>query len=268
MNALKKILSLSVYSGYIKHEKPLSILIVSKPESGKTEMLLKFSRNKKILTLTDATAFGIRRDVVPAVRAGEINHILIPDLLKPLNRSRDAVNDFVTILNSLIEEGIGDITTYNEKQISEDRKEMAQCGILTSITPEELMDRRRKWGKLGFLSRAIPISYRYSKESVEKILGFISNQNYKDDKDYITFNDLPNKKQDIELSLEKAKYIIKKAVVPAQAEGLYGFRTARQFIVLLKSNALMNGRTYVNDNDVEEIEKLLYWINFELKEIK
>ena len=260
MDALEKILGLAIYSGYVKYEKPISILIVAKPESGKTEMLLKFSRNKKVLMLTDATAFGIRRDVVPSVRAKEINHIIIPDLLKPINRNRDTVNDFITILNSLIEEGIGDITTYNEKQLSDDKKELAQCGLLTSITSEELMDKRRKWGKLGFLSRAIPISYSYSKESVEKILGFISEQKYRNEKDYIIFNNLPSDKIDIKLDTEKAKYIINKAVVPSQAEGLYGFRTARQFITLLKSNALMNNRTYVNEDDVKEIEKLLYWI--------
>lgn len=263
MEILDKMISLAIYSGYIKGEKPLSLIIVAKPESGKTESLMKFSKNKKIMILSDATAFGLRRDVVPAVRSGNLNHILIPDLLKPLNRGRDAVNDFVTLLNSLTEEGVGNIATYNE--LIEGNKELVTCGLLTSITNDAMNDKRRNWAKLGFLSRSIIISYAYSKESVEKILGYLQEQTYTKENNSIILN-LPNEKVDIMLGYERAKYISDKIVIPAKKEGLYGFRATKQGNVMLKAHALMDNRNIVNDDDVKQIEKIIYWINFELKE--
>lgn len=263
MEILDKLISLAIFSGYIKGEKPLSVIIVALPESGKTETLMKFAKNKKIMILSDATAFGIRRDVIPAVRSGHLNHIIIPDLLKPLNRGRDAVNDFVTLLNSLTEEGVGNIATYNE--IIEGNKELVTCGLLSSITADAMNDKRRNWGKLGFLSRSIIISYAYSKVSVEKILGYLQEQTYTKEKNDIIL-DLPNEKKDILLSSERAKYISDKIIIPAQKEGLYGFRATKQGNVMLKAHALLNGREEVNDDDVKAIEKIIYWINFELKE--
>lgn len=269
LDFLKELLDLAIYSGYVKYEKPVSVLIVASPESGKTEMLKKYSKNKGVLTMTDVSAYGIRRDIIPAVKDGQIKHIIIPDLLKPLNRNWGAVSDFITLMNSLIEEGVGNISTFYES-MKKIETCLYPCGVLTSITNAEIMDRRRKWAKIGFLSRVIPVSYLYSKEVTERVLGSIRTQDYVDEqkqKHVDIILDLPNKEVEIELDEKFAGYIIDKTTVISQLQGLYGFRMARQFNTLLKASALKRGSNIVEQQDVDLVERLLYWINLDLNPV-
>lgn len=267
MDFLKEMVELVIFSGYVKHEEPISLMIVGNPESAKTKMILKYSKNKGIKVLTDATAYGIRMEVMPYVRRGEIKHLIIPDFLKPVNKNPASVADFVSIMNALIEEGVGNISTFNQKMEDGD-DELAKCGLITSITSDLMKDKRRynKWKHMGFISRMIPISYSYTKETVEEILGYIKRQDYKNENESIML-DLPKRKEDVKLSEKYSGYIINKVQFIAEAQEKYGFRMARQFNTLLKASALKDGRHKVEKKDVLKVRDLLYWINFELKEI-
>jgi hypothetical protein len=81
------ITKLTAYTAYVKTvPKPNSLIMIAQPESGKTEVMKKFAINKNMAYLSDVTAFGIQRDYLSKIEAGEIRHIIIPDLLKPLSR--------------------------------------------------------------------------------------------------------------------------------------------------------------------------------------
>jgi len=56
---LEKLIEVTLFTGWIKDERPVSLLIVADPESGKTELVKKTKRVKGVLYLTDATAYGI-----------------------------------------------------------------------------------------------------------------------------------------------------------------------------------------------------------------
>ena len=84
LDALEKTVKAVLYSAYVKGEKSLSLLIVAKPESAKTAVLKKYRENKGIVYLTDCTAYGLTRDILPKTSSGEIKHILIADLITPL----------------------------------------------------------------------------------------------------------------------------------------------------------------------------------------
>lgn len=65
-------------SPHIKNEKPLSLLIVAKPESGKSSAMKQYRENKGIAYLTDCTAYGLTRDVLPKIVTGEIKNYYDP----------------------------------------------------------------------------------------------------------------------------------------------------------------------------------------------
>jgi hypothetical protein len=71
---------------YLKDQKPDSLIVIAKPESGKIEVMKRFRTNKNVAYLSDVTAFGIQRDYLSKIEAGEVRHIIIPDLFKPLSR--------------------------------------------------------------------------------------------------------------------------------------------------------------------------------------
>ena len=102
LDALKTMIECALISPYIKDEKPLSLLIVAKPESGKSTILKLYRGNKGIVYLTDCTAYGLTRDVLPKILNNDIKTIMIPDLLTPLSKQTKTRKSFVAFLNGLI----------------------------------------------------------------------------------------------------------------------------------------------------------------------
>jgi hypothetical protein len=59
LEELEKPIEVTLFTDYIKDERPVSLIIIAEPESGKTELVKKAKRVKGVLYLTDATAWGI-----------------------------------------------------------------------------------------------------------------------------------------------------------------------------------------------------------------
>ena len=109
---LEEILALALYSGHIKDEQALSVLLISdRPEAGKSKMAMKFYGNQGVAFLSDATAYALWRDYYKEIESGQIKHLIIPEFLAPLSRKSETVQSFVATLQMLIEEGIMEIHT-------------------------------------------------------------------------------------------------------------------------------------------------------------
>jgi hypothetical protein len=263
LDSLIDIVTLTLYTAYVKNvQKPNSLLIIARPESGKTEVLKKFIPNKNLVYLSDATAFGIERDYLSKIESGEIHHIIIPDLLKPLSRKESTVKTFITLMNGLIEEGLASTSTYAIRRISNNP---VKCGIITAITGDEMRDQRHSWGRLGFLSRTVPFSYSYSMESVKKVFDYILGLDFLEERNI----ELKMPKQDVSIRLPRkyAQEILPSTATIAQAQETYGFRLQKQFQALLQASALEEDRTSVNSRDVERVLHLMNWVNFDEKTI-
>lgn len=262
LEPLVLMITLTLYTAYIKNvPKPNSLLIIAKPESGKTEVLKKFIQNKNIAYLSDVTAFGIERDYLSKIEAGEIRHIIIPDLLKPLSRKESTVRTFITLMNALIEEGIASASTYVTRRTSEKH---VKCGIITAITGEELRDQRHNWGRLGFLSRTVPFSYSYGMETVKKVFDYILGLDYLREHD-IELKRIPKQDKVIKLPRRYAQAILPSTAAIAKAQKTYGFRLQKQFQALLQASALEKSRKSVNSQDVDRLLPLMNWVNFDAK---
>jgi hypothetical protein len=259
LEPLVDIVTLTLYTAYIKNvPKPNSLLIIARPESGKTEILKKFIPNKNIVYLSDVTAFGIERDYLSKIESGEIRHLIIPDLLKPLSRKESTVKTFITMMNALIEEGIASASTYAMRRTSDKH---VKCGIITAITGEELSDQRHNWGRLGFLSRIVPFSYSYGLETVKKVFDSILGLDYLRERD-IELKRIPKQDMEIKLPRRYAQAILPSTATIAKAQKTYGFRLQKQFQALLQASALEKGRRRVNSLDVDRVLHLMNWVNF------
>jgi hypothetical protein len=263
LDALIDMLRLVIMSAYIRNvPTPVSLLIISRPESGKTEVMKKFKINKNIAYLSDVTAFGIQRDYLDEIERGEVRHIMIPDLLKPLSRKASTVNTFITFMNSLIEEGVAAVSTYATRRL--DSKHV-KCGLIAAITTGEFEDHRHKWERLGFLSRTIPFSYSYGIPTVNKIFQHIIGLGYLDERDIKL--DTPKEDKEIKLPAKYAQAILPSTATIARARKTYGFRLQKQFQALLQASALQWHRKAVNKTDVERVLRLMDWVNFDEKPI-
>lgn len=252
---LKKIVECALISPYIKDEKPTSLLIVAKPESGKSSAMKQYQENKGVVYITDCTAYGITRDILPKIVSGDIKTIMIPDLITPLSKQTKTRQSFIAFINNLIEEGVAKIRTYS---MVWDRD--AKANVITAVTDQALRDGRHGWAKMGFLSRFIVFSYCYSLSTVTEILNYYSEHGLKTESSNVK---LLKGEVDIELPREIADKLNPIAMTLGKQFELYGFRAKINFRSLLKCLAYRNGRKVVTEEDFQEFLELADYMNFD-----
>jgi len=255
LKPITEIIKLTLATGWIKNERQVNLLLSSKPESGKSLVIQLFQKIPKTIFKTDCTAYGILRDHLRELESGEVKFIIIPDLLKPLSRKSATVTDFLAFMNALLEEGVVSISTY---AIKLERKNI-RCGLITSLPEFELLDRRRRWMRIGFMSRMLPFTYSFSEHMVNEIFEKIQKR------EYITYKDviLKLKEKEIILEPELAKELELDARMVGKAQKLYGFRAMRQLQTLAMASALLENRQKVEKADIEKIKFFTRWINFD-----
>lgn len=249
-----EILRTVVASGYVRNAYPLSCLLVAPVGAGKTCSVKKIIGNG-ILGLSDVTPYGLVK-LLPEIRAKEIKHIVIFDLVQPFSRSRYIVNNLIGFLNSLIEEGIFRISTGFIEV-----REPIKLGLIAATTKRELLDKRRGWLGIGFISRMLPVSWSYSEFDVIQILQDLAN------------NSIPQiNPAEVKLRARNVKEnpeIFQKLIPYAQAIDAHErdkplpFRRLNQLKIFLMARALLNGRNQVTEEEFQEFVRLARWINYE-----
>lgn len=266
---LEHILKLALLTPYIKGERPVSLLIAARVESGKTELIKKadVGVDNGVVYLNDVTAWGIQNKYLDKIVSGEIKTIVIPDLITPLSRSSDTVETLISFLNGLIEEGVCELQTF-ARSISLSMP--ARCNLITCIAKEFLEDRRHRWTKVGFMSRVIPVSYEYGASSIYAIMQSIARREYRNEENFSNLN-FPDEPIEInlpeEIALKIASYAPQIVDAGHFAHALYGFRLQKQLQTLCMANTLLEGRETTNDFDFDTIVTLGDFMNFNYRQI-
>lgn len=269
---IERLIELSLMSGYIKDgTAPLSLNLISYPETAKTKMIIKFSCPHTVET-SDLSAKPISDVIIPKLRNDEIHHIVIPDMVKVLSHRETTVNATITFLNTLMEEGIKQNLFFGQMFEFNERK---KCGLITAITFDYFYKMFRKWLQIGFTSRFLPVSFEYSKDTVFKINDAIQKN--------LMFNEIKKmkkiRKTKIEIPNEIASWINLQTgeIVKAQSNEsivvsvrggkqkripikMYGFRLHRQLRKLSMTIALSDGQKSVNWEHANELKELLDYI--------
>ena len=267
VNRISKLIELVLRTAYLVGEKPVSLALVSdRPESGKTQMIKQFDKNKKIGFVTDATAFGIWRDFKDKLENNQVNHLLFPDFLTAISRQRATVDSLITTLNPLIEEGLAELHTGFLKPLKITSPH--PIGIILAMIKAPFDKNKANWEGNGFLSRLLVCSYKYSDSTVKEIFISILNGEYRGESAInIKF---PDSNIEVNCSIEHGAHIVSlmNRIITKDSEiAVYGFRMLKDMRRLAMANALIDGRDYVNSNDVEMVETLCFHLNEEYREI-
>ena len=262
LSDIELLVSLTLLSAYIKDEKPLSALIVSKVESGKSALLSKFSDNPKTAWITDATAWGIAKHYGTELKKGNIRHLLFPEFSIPIGRSFETVQMLDNFLCGLIEEGIGEIVSFKYRAQT---KAPYGCGVIICLSNQDFKKKEKSWFRVGLMSRLFPISYDYTEETVSNIMSYIKDRAYHNENKILL--DLP-KEDTVNITLPRDKadeleHITKEMVAGTE---LYGFRWQRHLQRLAMASALMRGVDTVADEDIEIVTHLKKYMNKDCEE--
>jgi hypothetical protein len=266
---IRKIVKLGIASSYLKDEETyLNILLVANPEAGKTSILLSFdfSKLKNVYTFTDMTKSSIQTFIKKLNNPKEeLKYVILPDLVSVFSHGKDTRRALVGLLNVAIEEGVREVSTYISGLVDiKSLKEPVKFGLATGVTKQVLLNMARYWRGIGFISRLLPVSYDYTKEQIEEIREYIASS-----KEIFTKKEVLKLKPksvecDKDYVLHFEPYINKLSI----AQMLYGFRYTRQFRIMLKANALLRGSDKVTDKDVEEVERLMKWVNLDFNKLE
>lgn len=250
---LTEMLKLALWTAYIEPEngvKQVSIMVVSKVESGKTSILEQFIDNNGIFYATNLTEFGLLNRRREELVRGEFKHIIVPDFIKTMNQKRDTVNTLITFLNSYIEEGVSSISTY-AYDLRLDKP--IRGGLLTTIAVQDFNRMKKQLAAVGFLSRMIILSYSYSQDHIQQI--FLNIARAQGDWQKLTY-EFPEEPVPVSIPEDLAASMIPAAQEIGNRYGAYGFRAHKNFMSLAKAAALSDKRDIVSKADTERILQL------------
>jgi hypothetical protein len=138
--------------------------------------------------------------------------------------------------------------------------------LITTIAESDFLRKSHRWYEIGFLSRAIPLTYSYSASTKMEIYERIATS---DDITEIPPKEiwLPRVSVGIKPNKELNLKLIELAVEMEKWEKVYGFRRQEQLQTLMMANALKNHRFEVIKEDYSKVLELSKYINLNFKEI-
>ena len=257
---LELAIKIALYTAVVKNENPVSIMLVAPVEHGKTEILKKFAFINTVKIISDFNTFMFA-DFATEYQMNQKATIVIPDFLRIVKKKYSTQSNALTILNAITEEG-----WMGKLPLGQTISKPIKANVITALTQDEMMDKRHKWAKLGFLSRFIPMSFSYNNATKQQIREYIKDRIYHTDKIQEFELDMKNK-IDVVLPKDLAQIIEEITLNIAEKDNLTGFRLQRQLQVMCMGCALMNTRSVVNISDVEIIQQISEFINFNFKQI-
>lgn len=250
---LDKIIECAILSPYIQGEHPISLLIVAKPESGKTSSLKRYIDTQGVIYLTDITAYSLQTQIFPQLKEGKIKTLIIGDLITQIAKQTKTRQTFIGAVNYLVEEGAVEIHHYGM-----DWKGEVKANLITAVTDQELRDARHGWAKMGFLSRFIIFAYSYDEATINRIMKRYSTGGIDQSKAILK---PPKKEINIELPPEIADRLDPIAREVGKQLEIYGIRSKINFRGLLKALALRNQKALVTEAEYDEFAELADYMN-------
>lgn len=281
--SIEKLIRYALLSGFIEGDVPVSMMLISPPESAKTSILRSIECVGALETM-DLSPKPIVDSLIPRIKSEKIHHLIVPDLVKILSHKTTTIDSTIAFLNALMEEGVKRSMFYGQMFESETP---ICAGIITSVTPEFFAKYFKRWNDIGFITRFIPISYTYSGETIAMIHRLIREDKllYKQPAQSVTKNIKrkikngtkfkigieENASAMIEVQAQTIAKKISEYKVATFVQGgrihwvrpnIAGFRLQRQLRMLAKAIALSKSKKMAEMTDVSELVGLLEYIGY------
>lgn len=246
-------------TGRLSDSRPVSIMLIAKQESAKTETLKHFFGTPTLEYISDLTSRGL----IPyreKIQSGTLRHLVLLDLVRIIAHGRGVTERTLQTLAALMEEGE---TTTSDAGEKVSWIGFPRIGVLMGITTDFFHMKRAHWRKTGFLSRFLPVSFQYSDRTVLAIHNAISNGNPIPKPHVLK---LPEKSVLVTISTEHSNELSQQAQLIGRSMKTYGFRYQKAMRALAKASALIRNSPTVNEEDVQNV---IRWSEFfTLKEVE
>ncbi len=253
MEPILDIIKAAIYTGRLHDEKPVSIMLVAEQESAKTEALKYFRGTKTIRYISDLTSKGLN-PYKKEIMEFRVRHIVLLDLVRILSHGKGVSERTIQTIASLMEEGESETSDAGGRDTWGET--FPKIGALMGITPAFFRSKRGRWRETGFLTRFVPVTFRYSDETVKLIHNSIRSGGSTPNPHALN---VPDANVMITLKDEHARILSHRSRELGEKMKTYGFRYHRILRAMVKAQAGISGRGAVQLSDVN---KILEWSEF------
>jgi hypothetical protein len=252
LEPILELLRAAIWSARLGDEKPVSVLLVAEQESAKTEMLKYFAGTSTLAYISDLTSRGLRKHK-DAIERGKIRHLVLLDLVRVIAHGRSVQERTFQTLAALMEEGESETLDAGG---SSEWVGFPRIGCLMALTPAFFRSKRGRWRETGFMTRFVPVSFKYTEETKHEIhmsigAGMQLPPPHPEK--------IPDLAYGVTIADKYSRVIVSRAEELGNMMQTYGFRYQKSLRSLAKANALLSKRSSVNDTD---IGKVLGWSEF------
>jgi hypothetical protein len=290
LDAMQDLLELTIWTAYVAEERIVSLLIVGKPETGRTELLKKYRALAGIIPRDKFTARGILEELMNGTidvlfdgREKILGHIMVYEFSGMLSYKPSSVEQTISFLDALTEEGLGPQSSYWIKGHELDEYVGLKGGIIGLVNTANFFNKAGKVKSIfyegGWFSRNLVWSFDESSITTARIFESFEKGEYQASNGFVNkiHLKLPDRRKYVSIPIE-----IKKKITELSEEIALGYnedledtrvkikgkRIWKSIASLVKASALRAGSANVIEEDFERIEYLSKWFNLKLKPLK
>lgn len=256
-NQLTDFIEIICWTAHVKDGRPQSIVLVSDPGEGKTQLLERFRPNTQLAFYSDAT-YQTVLTVLKECKRGVRSHLVLTELQKITARKKDVAMGTLSVIMQAMEEGVNKVAfgPYEEDFHG------VRMGLIAATTLSGLHRNPAIVTELQMDSRSYFIDARGSRDELMEIERRIAVGDMRALKP-IVLKDIPVKPIDVFIPEAQATVVrgwmreMEAAKVPT-----YKLRTYWRALYTLKGVVLKNQRQRATRADVEELYAFKrLWLN-------
>ena len=248
-NQLTDFIRILCWTAHASNGRPQSIVMLSEPGSGKTELLERFRPNPHLAFYSDATYRTVVSVLGEASRGMKKTHLVITEFQKVIARRKAVSDNTLAIVLQAMEEGVHRVGFGpHDKDFHGARLGLFAATTLTSLhkNPFMVLD-------LAMDSRAFFVDARGTRDELMEIERRIAEGDARA-LSPIVLKGLPEKPLKVEIPKAHATTIrgwVRE--MESQKVKVYGLRTFGRFLHTLRGVVLKEGRDVARKVDVEEL---------------
>lgn len=228
-----------------------SIMLISDPGSGKTELLDRFNCNAQLQYASDLTVRGLYQ-ILKRASSGAVSHIVATEFQKFFMRKAATADNTLGTLCQALEEGIYEVMV-GDKPVNYNG---VQVGFIGAITDDTMSQKKRLLRETGFLSRVAVIPWQMSHEELDGVMARIG-RNDRSDVEPLHVK-APQRRVSIEFPEALSEQF--RDYVSNSMRDHTVLRVFMRFRALAMASAALDGRTCVHARDVEKVVAFQpYW---------
>lgn len=170
-----ELIKIFAFTGYVADARPQSLLLISEPGSGKTELLDRFKLNGFLRYASDVTSRGLY-PVLKLAKQGVVTHIVATEFQKLMLRRNHTAEATLGLLCQSMEEGVGEMLIGDHPV----NFGGARLGIIGAITHDTVGKWKANLRELGFWSRCAGFEWQLPMREMQDVLRKITNADRSD----------------------------------------------------------------------------------------